>query len=277
MRRLLLAAALTATLAASAAASTTTQASPLPQAATCSGVWVVVDYGSLGGTSTKCATSFGTGTKALRSAGFSVTMDEGFVLKVNGKPANPDPNTAYWSYWHAAADEDGSWGAWSYSSLGADSYHPTTGAAEGWRYQRLSDGKVPPGVKPPVATTPTPTPTPTKTTTKPSAKPTRTATKTATASATRTTSAHVTATKSATAKKKPKASAEPSLAPSATTATTEATPLGTGEMTIAAEQVDEAPLEDGGGSPIGLVVAGVVIVLAGGGLGGWSLWKGRKP
>ncbi len=272
MRRLLLAAALTATLAAGAAASTT-QATPLPQAATCSGVWVVVDYGSLGGTSTKCATSYGTGTKALRNAGFSVTLDDGFVLKINGKPGNPDPNTAYWSYWHSSPKDDGSWGAWSYSSLGADAYHPTTGDAEGWRYQKLSDGKVPPGVKPPVATTstPTPTPKPTKTTTKPSAKPKRTATKTASATKT------ATATKSATAGKTAKASAEASATPSATPATTAATPLGAGEVTAAAEQVDAAPQDTGSGSPIGLVAAGVVIVLAGGGLGGWWLWKGRKP
>ncbi|MBK8460726.1 MAG: hypothetical protein IPL43_11550, partial [Micropruina sp.] len=36
-------------------------------AATCSGVWVVIDYGALGGTSTRCATGFSSGSTALSS------------------------------------------------------------------------------------------------------------------------------------------------------------------------------------------------------------------
>ncbi len=264
MRRLLLAAALTATLAVGAAA-TTTQATPLPQAATCSGVWVVVDFGSLGGTSTKCATSYGTGTKALRSAGFSVTLDSGFVLTINGKPGNPDPNTAYWSYWHAAQKSDGSWGTWSYSGLGADSYHPGKGEAEGWRYQKLSDGKVSPGTYPPVVTS-SPKPTATKTTSKPTA--TKKTTKAASASPTKT------ATRKKTTTPSPTASETPSPTPTAT----EATPLGAGDATAVAQaQVTEAPQDTGGGSPVGLAVAGGAVVLAAGGLGIWWLRKGRKP
>ncbi len=274
MRRFLLGAALTAILAAGAAATAPTQATPLPQATTCSGVWVVVDYGSLGGTSTKCATSYGTGTKALRSAGFSVVADGGFVLKVNGKPGNPDTNTEYWSYWHATKAGDGTYSDWNYSSLGADAYHPTRGNAEGWRYQKLSDGKVPPGASPPVTPATTPTPKPTRTSSKQSTtKPSKTATKTA--------SATTTATKSATTKKTATAtdSASASATPAATTAsqTPSATVAGTDATPFGADQVTEAPPDPGGGSPVGLIVASVAVVLAGGGLGGWWLWRGRRP
>ena len=273
MRRFLLAAALAIPLLAGAAASTTTQAAPLPQAATCSGVWVVVDYGSLGGTSTKCATSYSNGAAALKSAGFSATFDNGFLLKINGKPSSPDPNTAYWSYWHATPKDDGTWSSWSYSTLGADSYHPTKGNAEGWHYQKLSDGKVAPSVAPPVADTGTPTPTPTAT--KTTSKPTATATKTKTASASATPTKTKTA--SATPTATPPAS-EASQASSGTPVATSATPLGADQATeVPSEQVSGVPQDTGSGSPVGLFAAGAVIVLAGGGLGGWWLMKGRRP
>jgi hypothetical protein len=114
-------------------------------------VWVVVDYGALGGTSTACAGSYSTGMAALRS-GFTVTLDAGMVSKINGLPAVPNIQENYWSYWHATRQPDGSYSGWSYSSLGPSSYHPTTGEAEGWRYASVSGGNVPPGVLPPKQT-----------------------------------------------------------------------------------------------------------------------------
>jgi hypothetical protein len=278
VKKFLLAAVLTATLAVSAAPATQTAAVPLPQAATCAGVWVVVDFGSLGGTSTKCATSFDTGTKALKSAGFSVTIEDGFVYKIAGKPSKPDTNKAYWSYWHATKQSDGSYSDWSYSNLGANSYHPTRGNAEGWRYQSLSDGKVPPAAAPPKADTASPTPTPSKTTSKPSAKPTTkpTATKSATKDATTSPSATASRT-SATASATPTAattSAVPSVTPTPTDSLAPA-----GEVTAAAEEVEATPepAPDSGGSPVGAIAAGVLVVAAGAGLGGWWWLKGRKP
>ncbi|MGV8849880.1 MAG: hypothetical protein ACOH16_10045 [Propionibacteriaceae bacterium] len=122
---------------------------PAPQAASCAGVWVVVDYGSLGGTSTGCATSFSTGTAALRGAGFGPTLDNGMVTKINGIPATVNVQDHYWSYWHATLQADGSYSSWTYSGLGSNAYHPTAGNADGWRYQALSDGYVAPGVAPP--------------------------------------------------------------------------------------------------------------------------------
>jgi hypothetical protein len=124
------------------------EALPAPQAAPCAGVWVVVDFGSLGGASTSCATTFSTGTAALR-AGFSPTLDNGMVIKINGIPATVNVQDHYWSYWHATLRADGSYSSWTYSGLGSNAYRPTAGNADGWRYQALSDGYVAPGVAPP--------------------------------------------------------------------------------------------------------------------------------
>lgn len=288
MRRFLATAALAAMLVAGAATGPSTSgaaaAPALPQAASCSGVWVVVDFGSLGGITTKCATSYGTGAAALRSAGFSPTISEGFVEKINGKPGKPDTNKAYWSYWHATRNSDGGYNGWTYSNLGANSYKPTAGNAEGWRYQSLDDGKVPPGAAPPAADTPKPTPSKTssKPSPKPSAtkkpsskpstskKPSATATTTSTSSATakagattRTPTATASGTPTSTGRPSPSDAASPTPSEVATDPVTQATPV--------AESADASS----SGSPAGLITT-VGIVLAGAaGLGGWW-WKGRK-
>ena len=141
---------------------------PASAAQTCGGVWVVVDYGSLGGTTVSCAASgYGTGTAALRSAGFTPTLDGGFTTKINGKPTTPDTYKEYWSYWHASTNANGTWGAWQYSTLGANSYQPRQGDAEGWRYQSATAGTVSPGTRPPVAPVASPSATQTKTTARP--------------------------------------------------------------------------------------------------------------
>ena len=120
-------------------------------AVTCAGVWVVVDGGALDAdvTGTRCATSFETGTDALGSAGFTVgRSSSGILCSINGRP---DPcratATAYWSYWQAARSSDGGYAPWTYASLGADSYQPRLGDAEGWAFgagnppaQRPPDG-----------------------------------------------------------------------------------------------------------------------------------------
>ena len=271
MRVRTIAATLMATLALSVAVPAATQTPA--QAATCAGVWVVVDYGSLGGTSTRCATSYDTGTAALKSAGFSPNVDGGMIVKISGKPSNPDINKAYWSYWHATSQTDGGYSGWSYSNLGAGSSHPTKGNAEGWRYQDLSDGKVAPGASPPKDD---PTPTPTPTSTKPTPKPTHTATKKPTPkpSATASASTSASAKPSASAKATQKASATPTASP---TAAPVPTPTGTDPATAEAEaQVTPAqPLSDNG-SPVGAIAVGALVVAGGAGVGGWWLLKGRR-
>ena len=122
---------------------TTASAAPLPQAGTCSGVWVAV------GSSVRCATSYSTGLAALRSAGFSVESTNGLICRINGSPETCTAGfSAYWSYWHATRRTDGTYGAWTYSNKGAGQYQPTQGDAEGWAF---GDGKTPPSGRPPAA------------------------------------------------------------------------------------------------------------------------------
>jgi hypothetical protein len=249
---------------------------PQASAATssCDGVWVVVDYGSLGGTSTKCAGSHATGKAALTSAGFDPTLDNGMITKISGKPSNPDTNKDYWSYWTATLKSDGSYSGWSYSNLGATSSHPAKGNAEGWRYQPLSAGKVAPGAAPPKGeATPEPTPTPTKTT-KPTAtaKPTATRKPTAsasTSSSTRTPSATATPARSATPTSTPPASISPTVATPTTSPSDDATELGQ-------QQASNSQPPGQGGTPVGALVAAGLVVTGSAGVGGWWLLKGRR-
>lgn len=124
------------------------------------GVTVVVDYGSQGGTSTGCATGDpSSGLGALSGAGFEYVFaarQYGFVCRINGKPGtavdacvNTSPTTAYWSYWYAQPG-----GSWVYSSSGAGGSNPAPGSVEGWSY---GAGKAP-RIAPPVAPAPPPPP-----------------------------------------------------------------------------------------------------------------------
>ena len=293
MRRVLAAAALSVVFTGCAALTSSPDAGArlAPQASGCEGVWVVVDYGSLGGTSTQCASSFGTGIAALRSGGFNPSISEGFVEKINGKPSKPDSSKAYWSYWHATRNDDGSYGAWNYSNLGASGYQPTKGNAEGWRFQSLGDGKVPPGAKPPTdAATPTPKPTPTKSTSKPTPRPSATRTPTATRkpSATTTPSATASATPtssktSASAKATAQAHASTGSAPpaAATAKASSPAPQESSESTSVAlapvQNQAAPPTEPGSGTPVGLILTAGLVVVTGAGLGGWWWLRGRKP
>ena len=249
---------------------------PQASAATssCDGVWVVVDYGSIGGTSAKCTSSHSTGKVALTSAGFSPTLENGMITRISGNPGNPDINKDYWSYWTATLKSDGSYTGWRYSNLGATSSHPVKGNAEGWRYQPLSDGKLAPGLAPPQGkATPKPSPTPTKAPTKPTAtaKPTASAKPTATASAKKTASASAPASATATATATQAASAEPTPTPPV------ATPTGSESATAQAESpaTPAQPAPDRG-SPVGAIAAGAFVAVGGAGVGGWWLLKGRR-
>lgn len=265
IRRLLLAVA-AATLALGwAGAATAAQATTY---SACNGVWVIVDYGSLGdGVKTSCATSFSTGTAALRSAGFALTLDNGFVTRIGTKPTSPNIQKAYWSYWQAKRKSDGSYSGWSYSNAGSNAYHPTKGNAEGWHYVNLSDTASGPSATPPknpavAAATTKATPTATATATA-TAKSTSKATSKATSSkATSTPSATEATTSSATPSSTPSASASPSAVPTpAVVAAPEATTdSGTGTA----------------GSPLPLIITGVVVVAGGASAGAWWLWRGRK-
>ncbi|MGD8215615.1 leucine-rich repeat domain-containing protein [Aestuariimicrobium sp. Y1814] len=119
-------------------------------------VWVVVqDYS---GTTGGCATEFGDGLEALRSAGFTVTeMFPGFICQLNGAPAVCNYEPDFWSYWTLAQDDDGEWGDWVFSNDPADGSMPEGGTVEGWRLVPLTGDWDAPDYTPPAVTVPTPT------------------------------------------------------------------------------------------------------------------------
>ncbi|ASO20855.1 hypothetical protein FHR81_001824 [Actinoalloteichus hoggarensis] len=118
---------------------------PAPGAAqTCTtetGVVVVVDFGALGGTVSRCVPGTpDTGYAALQEAGFRLAGTAhdgaGFICRIDDRPGpeqepcddTPSGN-AYWSYW---IDEGGS--GWSYSTRGALASYPTADRVEGWSF-----------------------------------------------------------------------------------------------------------------------------------------------
>lgn len=265
IRRILLtlaAAALTFVGAAPAALADTTYTA-------CNGVWVIVDYGSLGGVSTACATSYSTGTAALRSAGLSPSLDNGFLEKINGKPATPDRQTAYWSYWQATRQSDGSYSGWKYATTGANSSHPVKGNAEGWHYVSVSGGASAPGATPPknpaqAAPAPTSAPSATKSSASPTAKPSsKASTKPTSASSSSTTA------KPSTSSADPKTS---SASPSPSGAATSPSAYPTTE----APSADPPGMDGPAGSPIAVIATTSALAVGAAGAGGWWLWKGRR-
>jgi hypothetical protein len=234
----------------------------------CNGVWVVVDYGSLGGVSTQCATSFSTGTAALRSAGFTPTLTNGFLEQINSKPSSPNRQIAYWSYWHATRNSDGSYGGWSYSNAGANSYHPVKGNAEGWHYVSISGGASAPGATPPKNPVVAAAPAPAKQST--SAAPTK-STKTGT---------KTTSTQPATSSSSSSAAAPTT---SSNTQTSSASPSPSGSVTSpSASPSSPAPTavppegDVPAGSPIAAIATASALAVGTAGAGGWWLWKGRR-
>jgi hypothetical protein len=140
-----------------------------PTAARASGctapqVAVLVDLSRWGGSDrVGCVswTSSLTGYDALHSAGFSTTGTvhdgPGFVCRIDGYPAAgaPDheacvstpPASKYWSYWHAEPGQT----SWTFSTLGAMSYHPHAGSAEAWTFGAGSAPSVAPSAAMPGA------------------------------------------------------------------------------------------------------------------------------
>jgi hypothetical protein len=101
-------------------------------------VTVIVDLTHFRGGKIKdsCARNPRTGLAALRKAGDTYTFvprQPGFICTINHRPerCNGAPASAYWSYWHAKRG-----GKWTYSKLGAGSYHPKAGQIEGWSFGR---------------------------------------------------------------------------------------------------------------------------------------------
>jgi hypothetical protein len=124
---------------------------PVVPSAACpgtSGVTVVVDFASWGGTQTRCASGNPeSGFDALSGAGFPYTFvpnQPGLVCTISQvpDPCNGAPADAYWSYWHAQPG-----GSWTYSNQGAGFRDPAPGSVEGWAFGAGG----PPSVAPPPA------------------------------------------------------------------------------------------------------------------------------
>lgn len=108
-----------------------------------------------------CATKFGTGAEALKSAGFTADSDS-FIKVINGYRADYAADGFWWSYYHRHRD-DGAWGDWEFSQLGVGSYQPKAGSIEAWVITP-ADPSAPLQLprwepKPPASPSPTPTPT----------------------------------------------------------------------------------------------------------------------
>ncbi|AJR18611.1 hypothetical protein [Pimelobacter simplex] len=246
-------------------------------AAACSGtagISVVVDPNSLGGGISAGCDSDGGGTAAsnFADAGYRLEYSQapgmnGFVCKINGRPADGDcmRTDAYWSLWWA----DGTSSTWTYSNRGVGGLRVPAGGVVAFSWHEGGGNAAPPDANPrrtaaappPKATTkPKPQP-------KPSAKPTRQPAATPSASATSATvSPTATPTPSASASSSaPATSATPSTAP-------EPTDPGSTAGVPSVDDITEGPDDasavapdpnDDGGFPVWLGAALAVAVLGG--------------
>jgi hypothetical protein len=278
-------------------------ADPIGQCTTTAGVIVAVDFAAWGGNVDRgCDASLTpstTGLAALSEAGFTMAGDEQdgplFVCRIDNQPppaqdaciATP-PADAYWSYWHADAGQN----TWSYSQLGAASYHPPAGSVDVWTFGATdisgTDGQptFPPSAvrannitvtspstttSPTTGTSPSPTTTTVTTTVGPSTGP-------ATApSSVRPSSPTTTAGSGARHQTVVSTTTTPSPTPTTTPTPTPA-PSALEHMRSLPKIVDVTPAAIGShsaGSPVPLLIgAGVVVVLAG--AAGAVAWRRRR-
>ena len=126
-------------------------ADPIGECTTTSGEIVVVDFARWGGNIERgCATPLSTGYAALQEAGFTTAGDEydgpAFICRIDDDPPpskdpciTTPPASAYWSYWHADAGQQIE--SWTPSQLGAMTYQPPPGSVDAWVF---GDGSPPP-------------------------------------------------------------------------------------------------------------------------------------
>jgi hypothetical protein len=139
---------LIAAVTATSAGSATAAPRPLSDCTATSGVIVAVDFSHWGGPVLRsCGTTPTTGYALLNQGGWDTTGTEhdgpGFICRIGysgyrhgsqyptaaQQPCvNTPPATAYWAFWQAAPGRD----AWTYSQLGAMSYHPSPGSVSLW-------------------------------------------------------------------------------------------------------------------------------------------------
>ena len=125
------------------------------------GVWVVVDMPDKP-LAAGCAHQPTDGMDALSQIGVDVRQPNskpGLVCELQGRPQDACAHGGYdksprqfWSYWHAASPAD----KWTFSTKGADQYHPAAGSVEGWGWgtgkgfppRQVSAARKPPAMPP---------------------------------------------------------------------------------------------------------------------------------
>lgn len=130
------------------AAPASATAQPMSKCTTTKGVVLAVDFRKWGGPLLRsCGTTPTTGYTLLNQGGWATTGTQhdgpAFICRIGYAgykggtqyPTAKDepcvltpPATAYWSYWHADPGQN----TWSYSQLGAMSYHPKPGSVDLW-------------------------------------------------------------------------------------------------------------------------------------------------
>ncbi|MFI0943962.1 hypothetical protein [Streptomyces sp. NPDC021020] len=130
------------------AAPASATAQPMSKCTTTQGVVLAVDFRKWGGPLLRsCGTTPTTGYTLLNQGGWATTGTQhdgpAFICRIGYAgyqggtqyPTAKDepcvltpPATAYWSYWHADPGQN----TWSYSQLGAMSYHPKPGSVDLW-------------------------------------------------------------------------------------------------------------------------------------------------
>ena len=258
------------TIALAAAGAGELSSAPIAQAAACvgtTGVTVVVDYGSLGGTSSGCASGDpSTGLDALATSGHAYVFlprQPGFVCTIDAlpNPCNGAPASAYWSYWHAQPG-----GSWSYASTGAGSYNPQPGSVDGWSF----GGGTAPGSPPPAVTSaPKPASSPAPRTSRSGGGSAVTSAPGGTINGTRATGGPAATPTSH--------GATPSGTATATgTATEAATTTSMGAQTLASATRDVRPGGRSGLGGLGSLALGVGLVVLLGGVAGYLTWRRRQ-
>lgn len=100
-------------------------------------VWVHVTYSDGSVLANTCATEFGTGEAALKSAGVDVAKDaKGMICSLDKKP-NPCPATFNGQYWNYYTSTDGK--TFTYSQKAADQSKPAKGSIEAWCYNKATE------------------------------------------------------------------------------------------------------------------------------------------
>jgi hypothetical protein len=261
-------------------------ASPASGCSATQGVTVIVDFTHFPGGKVERGCAPGqpaNGLSALHNAGFTsagtAQYGDAFVCRIDGLPTTqqeacavtPSP-TAYWSFWSARPSDSG----WTYSSVGVLDFHPKPGSIEAFAFGSHAQPSVSPSEAVPPVTTSTTTKRPP--TTAPHTTPPPPATAATLPVAPGTTadpgggpgSATTTTTARATPNAKPKVKPKPTTA-SSTTAHKSTT---SSEAPIADRTATGPKLHDSSGSPLGAILA--VVIVGGLGVGAFAFTRSRR-